>query len=97
MTPIGHPPEDLPVPTRTGTSKPGDPVGRRPGPSTLNGTVTAGVEPNCLSIDGFLLIGGDRSVIRPGARLIVTGRVDRDMVTTCQQGTPFVVSGVVPA
>jgi hypothetical protein len=91
------PSEDLPVPRRAAESKPGEPVGRRSGPSTLSGTVTAGVEANCLLIDGFLLIGGDRTVIRAGARLTVTGRVDRDVVTTCQQGTPFVVIGAVPA
>ncbi|HEV7708666.1 MAG TPA: hypothetical protein VGP16_10770 [Asanoa sp.] len=74
-------PEDLPVP-----------AGRKRGLSTLTGTVTTGVESHCLLIDGFLLIGGDRTVVKPGARVTVTGRVDRDVVTTCQQGIPFVVT-----
>jgi hypothetical protein len=54
--------------------------------------VTAGVEANCLLIDGYLLIGGDPAVVREGARVTVHGRVDRDLMTTCQQGIPFVVS-----
>jgi hypothetical protein len=79
-------PEDLPVPGRA-----------KRGLSTLTGTVTAGVEAHCLLINGFLLVGGDRSVLKPGARVTVTGRVDRDLVTTCQQGTPFVVTSAAPA
>ncbi|GIF78596.1 hypothetical protein [Asanoa siamensis] len=63
----------------------------------MTGTVAAGVEPNCLLIDGFLLIGGDRSVIRAGARLTVAGRVDPLARSTCQQGVPFVVSRAAPA
>lgn len=77
-------PEDLPVPARPGRSR----------TSTVTGTVSAGFEPNCLLLNGFLLVGGDRSLIRPGARITVTGRVDRTVVTTCQQGIPFVVSRV---
>ncbi|GIF46018.1 hypothetical protein DFJ67_5450 [Asanoa ferruginea] len=79
-------PEDLPAP-----------AGAKRGLSTLTGTVTTGVESRCLLINGFLLIGGDRSVLRPGARVTVTGRVDRSVVTTCQQGTPFVVTSAAPA
>lgn len=79
-------PEDLPLPAND-----------KRGLSSLTGTVTTGVEPNCLLIDGFLLIGGDRAVLKPGARVTVTGRVDRDVVTTCQQGTPFVVTRAAPA
>ncbi len=77
-------PEDLPTPAR------------RTRAETLTGVVTSGVEPNCLLINGFLLIGGDRALIKAGARLTVTGHVDRDVATTCQQGTPFVVTGAVP-
>jgi hypothetical protein len=78
-------PEDLPVPARA-----------KRGLSTLTGTVTAGVESHCLLLDGFLLIGGDRAVVKPGARVTVTGRVDRSVVTTCQQGIPFVVTHAAP-
>ncbi|GIE98513.1 hypothetical protein Ari01nite_59780 [Paractinoplanes rishiriensis] len=63
---------------------------------TLTGIVTAGVEPGCLLLDDYLLVGGDREVIRAGARLEVTGRVVPDLMTTCQQGTPFVVASARP-
>ena len=63
---------------------------------TLTGTVAAGVERGCLLLDDFLLVGGDRTVIRAGARITVTGRVVPDLVTTCQQGTPFVVTSARP-
>ena len=63
---------------------------------TLTGTVQAGVEPGCLLLDGFLLVGGDRSVIRAGARITVTGEVVADLMTTCQQGTPMRVTSAQP-
>lgn len=63
---------------------------------TLTGIVTAGVEHRCLLLEGYLLVGGDREVIRAGAHLTVTGRIVPDLVTTCQQGTPFVVASARP-
>jgi len=59
---------------------------------TLTGVVTAGVEHGCLLLDDYLLVGGDRTVIRVGARVTVTGKVVPDLVTTCQQGIPLVVA-----
>jgi len=79
------------------------PAKEGPGPSgplaamTLTGTVTAGVEPNCLLLDNYLLVGGPRDVIRPGARISVVGRPEPDLMTTCQQGTPFRVESARPA
>ena len=79
------------------------PPPRTPGPSqsaevrSLTGTVTAGVEANCVLLDNFLLVGGPRDVLRPGARVTVTGRVQPGLMTTCQQGTPFVVETGKPA
>ncbi|WBB72804.1 hypothetical protein O7602_24370 [Micromonospora sp. WMMD1128] len=61
------------------------------GGTTLNGTIRAGVEPNCLLLDDHLLVGGPRDLLKPGAKVQVTGRPEPGMVTTCQQGTPFVV------
>ncbi|WP_327032869.1 hypothetical protein [Micromonospora ureilytica] len=61
------------------------------GATTLSGTLQGGVEPNCVLLDGYLLLGGPRELLRPGARVEVTGRVEAGMMTTCQQGTPFVV------
>ncbi|MFI6779774.1 hypothetical protein [Micromonospora sp. NPDC050276] len=81
------------VPARPKTPKPGGPsTPPGVGATTLSGTVQGGVEPNCVLLDGYLLIGGPRDVLTPGARVEVTGRVEPGMMTTCQQGTPFVVT-----
>ena len=72
------------------------------GELTVTGTVTEGVEPNCLLLDAgggqrYLLVGGDRAELRAGSRVAVTGRVERDLLSTCQQGEPLVVSAIGPA
>jgi hypothetical protein len=72
------------------------------GELTVTGTVTEGVEPNCLLLDAgggqrYLLMGGDRAELRAGSRVAVTGRVDRGLLSTCQQGEPLVVSAIEPA
>lgn len=67
------------------------------GGATITGTVTSGVEPGCLLLGEYLLVGGPRDVITAGAKITVTGRVERDLMTTCQQGTPFLVDSVKPA
>jgi hypothetical protein len=82
-------------PPATGPARPGAEV-------TLVGTVSPGVEPNCLLLDAesggrYLLVGGERAELRPGRRVAVTGRVDRDLLSTCQQGQPLVVTSVEPA
>ncbi|MFI5926799.1 hypothetical protein ACIA3K_12530 [Micromonospora sp. NPDC051543] len=61
------------------------------GATELTGTITAGVEPNCVLLDGYLLVGGPRDVLTAGAQVTVTGRVEKGTMTTCQQGIPFVV------
>ncbi|MBQ0902941.1 hypothetical protein [Micromonospora sp. U21] len=83
------------TPTPSSTLKPpGGPTVPPPvGATELTGTITPGVEPNCVLLDGYLLIGGPRDVLRAGAKVTVTGRVEPGMMTTCQQGTPFVVEG----
>jgi hypothetical protein len=72
-----------------------------PGQVTVTGMVLEGVEPGCLLLSGggrrYLLVGGDRSQLRSGARVVVTGRVDRGLLSTCQQGEPLVVSAVKAA
>ena len=67
------------------------------GEVTVTGTVGEGVEPGCLLLDGYLLVGGDRSELQPGVRVVVTGRVDRSLLSTCQQGIPLVVASIEPA
>ena len=80
----------LPAPTRPATPTP--PPGPTPSPPTrITGTVSAGVEPGCLLLDGYLLVGGPPDLLRPGVRVTVTGRAQPDLITTCQQGTPFLV------
>ena len=64
---------------------------------TLTGTVAPGVEAGCLLLDNYLLLGGARDVVYPGARVTVTGRVRSGLMTICQQGTPFVVETAEPA
>jgi hypothetical protein len=92
--------------TTVPTTVPDDPPVAGPPPPTgevtLVGTVMAGVEPNCLLLDAeggqrYLLVGGDRAELRAGSRVAVTGRVDRGLLSTCQQGEPLVVSAIEPA
>ncbi|MET7370937.1 hypothetical protein [Micromonospora arida] len=81
------------VPPGVKTPKPGGPsTPPGVGATTLSGTLQGGVEPGCVLLDGYLLLGGPRDVLMPGARVEVTGRVEPGMMTTCQQGTPFVVT-----
>lgn len=59
----------------------------------LTGIVQPGVEPGALLLNGYLLIGGERGLLLAGP-VRVTGRPQPDMLTTAQQGTPFVVDEV---
>lgn len=89
----------------TGTEPTGSAVPPAPGAGsrTLTGTVVAGVEPGCLLLQGagfsHLLVFGpgvQRSAAVEGARLTVVGEVKPDLMTTCQQGAPIVVSEIRP-
>jgi hypothetical protein len=89
--------------TTAPTTLPGDPPVTKPaGEVTVTGTVQEGVEPGCLLLDAdggtrYLLVGGERAELAPGSRVAVTGRVDRDLLSTCQQGEPLVVASIEPA
>ncbi|WDZ86856.1 hypothetical protein [Micromonospora cathayae] len=90
-TPSGSQPTEWP---------PGGPGGKAspaPGGAVITGTVTSGVEPGCLLLGEYLLVGGPRDVIKAGAKLTVSGKVQPDLMTTCQQGTPFLVDSAKPA
>lgn len=72
---------------------------------TVTGYVRAGAEAGCMILvpDAstpspltYLLLGGDRRIIVPGAHLRVTGEPAPDIVTTCMQGIPFKVSSAEP-
>jgi hypothetical protein len=92
--------------TTVPTTLPGNPPVTKPanpaGEVTVTGTVREGVEPGCLLLDAdggtrYLLVGGERAELAPGSRVAVTGRVDRDLLSTCQQGEPLVVATIEPA
>jgi hypothetical protein len=89
------------VPTTLRGNPPVTKPTRVAGEVTVTGTVTEGVEPNCLVLEAeggpYLLVGGDRAELRSGARVAVTGRVAEDLLSTCQQGLPLVVASIEPA
>jgi hypothetical protein len=68
------------------------------GPTTLTGTVTAGVENNCVVLvdaAGTVLAnlqGLDVTAHPVGSEVEVTGTFEPDLMTTCQQGPPFEVT-----
>ncbi|WP_089010335.1 hypothetical protein [Micromonospora viridifaciens] len=90
-------PSPDPSVTPSDPTAPTGPAPTSPGAVTLTGTVQAGVEPGCLLLDGNLLVGGPRDALKAGAHVTVTGHPQPDLMTTCQQGTPFVVESVRPA
>ncbi|KXK61793.1 hypothetical protein AWW66_11805 [Micromonospora rosaria] len=96
-TPAADPTDPAATPPAHRPSRPAASAPAKSGTTTLTGTVTAGVEPGCLLLDGYLLLGGAKDVVKAGARVTVTGKVEEGMMTTCQQGTPFVVSSATPA
>ncbi len=67
-----------------------------PGPVELTGVPEAGVEEGCWLLDGHLLLGGDTDMLASGQPLRVTGSIDRGVMSTCQQGTPFRVDTAEP-
>jgi hypothetical protein len=90
----------------TATTAPAPPTTGKPVPGggqlAVTGTVREGVEPGCLLLEAdrggsYLLVGGDRAELRAGTRVQVTGRLARDLLSTCQQGEPLVVGSVKPA
>jgi hypothetical protein len=89
-----------PAPTVAPTVAPSASTG---GSESLSGTVSAGVEPNCLLLTGegatHLLIFSDpalRSAAKVGASITAVGTAKPAQVTTCQQGIPFIVTAITP-
>ncbi|WP_053207521.1 hypothetical protein [Jiangella muralis] len=78
-------PSDTPVPQPTTVPE---------GPVELIGFPTPGVEAGCWLLDGYLLMGGDQELIASGREVQITGEVQTDVLTTCQQGTPLRVDSV---
>ncbi|GAA2130113.1 hypothetical protein [Glycomyces algeriensis] len=75
----------------------------KPGSSmTISGTIEAGVESGCLVLEFEGTVYGifgnfDASVVYAGATVTLQGNVDDGMMSTCQQGTPFVVEDARPS
>ena len=94
--PAGDPPSAAPSPSPSAAQLPESPATKpAEGTQTISGTITAGVEPNCLLLDDHLLIISDakqKSAAKVGATVTATGRAEQGMMTTCQQGTPFIVA-----
>lgn len=74
-----------------------------PDPITVTGVVQEGVEAGCLLLvpdlsnqPPFLLLGGDRGVLVPGARVRVVG-VPENTAGWCMQGQPLRVLSAHPA
>jgi hypothetical protein len=97
-------PSELPPGRPSGlpeSAKPGRPAA---GPTTtLTGTIAAGIEPNCLLLQeagGTHLLVFDDATLRAsatvGSKVRVTGAPQPGMMTTCQQGEPFLVTSVTP-
>jgi hypothetical protein len=69
---------------------------------TATGTLRDGVEPGCLLLQAdhgavYLLVGGDRGKLTAGGRVQVTGMLAPDLLSTCQEGKPLLVSSIKPA
>jgi hypothetical protein len=68
------------------------------GEITLTGEIEEGVEAGCMLLRAgdraYLLLGGDREMIRKGGRVTVRGKAQPGLMTTCQQGTPFQVAEI---
>jgi hypothetical protein len=75
------------------TTSPGSPPPA--GTTTVRGQIEEGVEAGCLMLPAggtlYQLVGGDRTTLRAGNTVEVTGDVQPDLATTCQQGVPLVV------
>ena len=71
------------------------------GARTISGTVTRGVEAKCLLLEdggtSYSLIFDDpavRAQVAVGQEATLSGRAEPAMMSTCQQGVPFLVTGV---
>ena len=87
------PPESPPVPPIS------PPSTGRTGEVTLTGELVSGVEAGCLLLETdtgeYLLFGEPVEQLRTGGTVTVRGQVRNDMMSTCQQGTPFEVTEVL--
>jgi hypothetical protein len=63
---------------------------------TITGQVEAGVERGCLVLRDatgtYQLLGGDPTVVYPGANVSLTGHVVTGVMSYCMQGKPFQIT-----
>ena len=92
------------APTSSSSPAPSTEPSESGGAETLTGTIEAGVEPNCKLIrddaGNHVLFFDDQTLkaqATVGKKVTVTGHSKPGMMTTCQQGTPFIVTAVSPA
>ncbi len=89
------------------TSGPGMPSTSGPGQApggnevVVRGTLRKGVEAGCLLLDGqdkraYLLLDGDRSQLRAGTRVQVTGQQVDQTASSCGEGVALSVTSVRP-
>lgn len=96
---------ESPAPGPSIPSPPGVPSPPAPPPpsvptgATLTGEVVTGVEAGCLLLrtgtGDYLLLGEAADDLGAGQTVTVRGQIRPDLMTTCQQGTPFEVSEVI--
>lgn len=88
----------LPEPPTVPPVSPPPPT-ERSGEQTLTGELVSGVEPGCLLLETdsgqYLLFGEAADQLRAGGTVTLRGRVHHNMMSTCQQGTPFEVTEVL--
>ncbi|WP_147315509.1 hypothetical protein [Asanoa ferruginea] len=85
--------QPTPPPGRDPSPRPTKPSGANtPKVVSVTGTVTEGVEPGCLLLDNYLLINAPTSLVYAGVKVRLTLEVRSDLVSTCQQGTPAMIT-----
>jgi hypothetical protein len=64
--------------------------------TTLSGQVEAGVEASCLIMQTggktYLLLGGDKNIVKAGNNVVVRGHIVKGVMSYCMQGQPFQIT-----
>jgi len=85
QTPPGRNPSPRPMSPRPSGVK-------TPKVVNVTGTVIEGVEPGCLLLDNYLLVNAPTSLVYAGVKVRLTLEIRTDLVSTCQQGTPAMIT-----
>jgi hypothetical protein len=93
-------PEPLPTVLQSLSPQPSGAASGKPAPSqaeqTITGQVEAGVERGCLILRDatgtYQLLGGDPTIVYPGASVSLTGHVVTGVMSYCMQGKPFQIT-----